>query len=426
MKTYLRVLEAVEAAGVRAWLVGDPVREIVMGIYPSNLTVVAEPCDLKLLAASLGGELTGAENYPLIRTSMLGTKVEVTCMENAEIQNELSRRDFSMNAIAIRSDGVFTDPYNGRQDIRNRLVRLTGDDIGLVHSDPIRIVRMLRFAAELEMNVFWKSETDVRSFIEQTPNLISNIPSERWGREIQNAMRRRPHDFICLCDRYRLLPFFLSTLEELKDIPTESGQSLFAHTLDTLRIVQDFLSQRKPRENDSVLSFAALFHHAGAQLGQPLDTPKTASIASFYLRSWNIQTEIIQKVENVIKNYRLPYLPMTEEELCRAALQHGLDVLEMVLDFAVCNSQADKMKNMDILAVNKWRLGEILRRYEETSYKTNGNPRYLTGNEIMDLLKMPPGKTVGGMLSELEVAVGIGQVSSKVEATEWVLKHASA
>jgi len=237
MKTYLRVLEAIETSGGKAWLVGDPVRDVVMGVHPFSLSVVVSTCDLKALAASLGqGAIMGTEAFPSLHLSIRDTKVEVSCMRGDSIEEELSKRDFSMNAMAIRSDGAFVDPFNGRHDVRNSLIRITSDDIDLVGNDPIRIVRMLRFAAELGMNIFWKSETDVRVFIANNPDKIKNTPPERWGREIVSGMSLCPYDFIYLCDHYRLLPFFLNELERLKEIKISAKKTLFDHILDTLRI----------------------------------------------------------------------------------------------------------------------------------------------------------------------------------------------
>ena len=426
MKTYLRVLEAIESAGVRAWLVGDPVRDVVMGIYPLTLSVVTEPCDLNVLLASLGrGAVVGSEAFPVLRTAILGSKVEISCMKTSSIEDDLARRDFSMNAIAIRSDGGFVDPFGGRHDIRNQLIRLTGDDINLVESDPIRIVRMLRFAAELDMDIFWKSETDVHCFIKKSLDSLRNAPAERWGREILNGMRRRPYDFIYLCDRYHLTPLFLEDLEHLKEIYIEGGKTLFDHTLDTVKIVQDFLARRKRRENDIAFSLVSLFHHASSGLGHSVDAVNAADIALRYLKSWNVDSAIGDSVVAVIQNYRLPYVALSEEELCRAALKHGIDVLEMIVDFAICNSQADNMKNMDVLAANKWKLGEVLRRFDEAKRRTSGSMRYLTGEEVMEALKLRPGKVVGEILGELDLAVGTGIVSNKKEATDWISRRAS-
>jgi tRNA nucleotidyltransferase/poly(A) polymerase len=400
------------------------VRKIAMGIYPSSLSVVVEPCDLETLRTSLGeGAVLGSEAFPVLHTSIRGSKVEIACMKGQSIEEDLAKRDFSMNAIAIRSDDGFVDPFNGRHDIRNRLIRLTGDDIDLVTSDPIRIVRMLRFAAELDMDIFWKSATDVRAFIAQRPDQIRNAPTERWGREILNGMRRRPYDFIYLCDRYNLLPLFLNDLEQLKEISIEGGGTLFDHTLNTLRIAQDFLGGRKRRDNDMAFSLSMLFHHAGAMSNQPADAAKAAKIATRHLKSWNVNSETIETVAFLVEKYQMLYEAKTEEALCAAALQYGFAAVEMIIDFAICNSQADGMKNMEVLAANKWKLGEVIRRFDETQRRMEGNLRYLTGDEVMEVLDVKPGRVVGEILNELDMAVGTGIVASKKEATEWVLKR---
>jgi len=275
------------------------------------------------------------------------------------------------------------------------------------------------------MRIFWMSETDVRTFIARSPDQIRNTPSERWGREVLNSMRRCPYDFIYLCDRYHLLPLFLNDLEQLKKIQIEGGKTLFEHTLDTLEVTQKFLMTRKRRESDMAFSMAMLFHHAGAVSRQPTNSAKAANIAAQYLRSWNINAETTDLVTTLINNYRLLHDDTTEEKLCAAVLKHGFTAAELLLDFAICNSQADSMKNMDVLVQNKWKLGEIFRRFEETKRRTNGSLRYLTGGEVMQTLDIKPGKIVGEILEELDMAVGMGIVNSKKEATDWLLRHES-
>jgi len=424
MKTYLRALDAIENSGVKAWLVGDPARDVAMGIHPSSLSVVVSSCDLRALGASLGqGTIMGVEAFPVLHVSIHDTKAEISCMRGNSIEEELAKRDFSMNAMAIRSEGAFVDPFHGRHDVRNALIRITGDDIDLVKNDPIRIVRMLRFAAELDMKIFWKSETDVRVFITNNPDKVKNTSPERWGREIVNGMSRLPHQFIYLCDRYHLLPFFLSELERLKEININANKTLFDHIMDTLQIVQDFLSARKRREDDMAFSLAMLFHHAGAVSNQPLDEVKTGEIATSHLKAWNINSDTIEIVRVILKHYRLFYQPMTDEYLAYQVLKHGLKVVDMIADFAICNAQADDLKNVELLVANKWQLSEVVRRFEEAKRRTDGTMRYMTGDEVMKVLDIKPGKVVGEILNALGVAVGAGIVGSKKEAVDWVTKR---
>ncbi|MCL2010136.1 MAG: hypothetical protein FWG71_06265 [Synergistaceae bacterium] len=423
-KTYLRVLDAIESSGVKAWIVGNAARDVARDIHPFSLSVVVSSCDLKALAVSLGqGTVIGGEAFPSLHISILDTKVEISCMRGNSIEEELAKRDFTMNAMAIRSDGTFVDPYNGRHDVRNGLVRITGDNIDLVKDDPIRVVRMLRFAAEQNMSIFWKSETDVRVFITHNPDNIKNAPAERWGREILKGMRRCPYHFIYLCDHYRLLPFFLNELERLKEIEIETGDTLFDHIMDTLRIVQDFLSSRKPRENDMAFSLAMLFHHAGAVSNQPLDETKAAEIVVSHLKSWNVTSDTAETVSIILKKYRSFYTLQTEEQLAAEVLKHSLEVVDMTIDFARCNTRPDDLKKMELLAANKWNLSEVARRFDEARRKADGNMRYVTGDEVMKILNIKPGKAVGEILNQLGIAVGIGTISSKKEAKEWVVKY---
>jgi hypothetical protein len=217
----------------------------------------------------------------------------------------------------------------------------------------------------------------------------------------------------------------LDDLEQLKKIPIVGGGTgtLFDHTLNTLKMAQDFLGGRKRKENDMAFSLSMLFHHAGSENGQPTDSAKAARIAAQYLKSWSVSSETIEIVSFMVEKYHMLYEAKTEEALCAAAMQYGFTAMEMVVDFAICNSQADDMRNMEVLAANKWKLGEVIRRFDETKRRTEGSLRYLTGDEVMKVLDIKPGKVVGEILNELDMAVGTGIVASKKEATEWVLKR---
>ena len=427
MRSYMSALKAVEEAGGKAWLVGDTARMIAMDLQPDVLSMVTESCGPEALAARLGKGTVGAVGgFPVLRTAVLDMPVEVALLQGGSIEEDLARRDFSMNAIAFRSDWGVVDPFGGRHDIRNRVVRLTGDDIELVRRDPLRIVRMLRFAAELSMDIFWKTETDVRVFIDANPGLIRNTAPERWGREILGGMRGCPHDYVRQCDGYHLFPLFLPELEELKDIvEPRTGLTLFEHALATLRVVQDRLRVRKIKENDA-FALAGLFCRVGTKSLDIGDPRPVADLASQYLRRWNIPADTADRVSAIIMNYRSLHAPRTEEELCGDVLRYGREAVSMMLEFASCSALAERFPSIDIVKGNRWRLEQVLRRFASTARQTDGSDRFLTGGEVMDLLKLTPGRKVGEILDGLDMAVGTGRVSSRSEAEAWVLRRGSA
>ena len=427
MRSYMSALKAVEEAGGKAWLVGNTARTIAMDLQPDVLSMVAEPCDLGALAGRLGNGTVGAVGgFPVLRTAVLDMPVEVALLQGGSIEEDLARRDFSMNAIAFRSDWGVVDPFGGRHDIRNRVIRLTGDDIELVRRDPLRIVRMLRFAAELSMDIFWKTETDVRTFIEANPGLIHSTAPERWGREILGGMRSCPHDFVHLCDGYHLFPLFLPELEELKDIvEPRTGLTLFEHAMATLRVIQDRLRIHKIRENDA-FALAGLFCRVGTKSLDVGDPRPVTDLASRYLRLWNIPSDTADRVSAIIMNYRSLHAPRTEEELCGDVLRYGREAVSMTLEFASCSALAERFPSIDIVKGNRWRLEQVLRRFASTERQTDGSDRFLTGGDVMDLLKLVPGRKVGEILNGLDMAVGTGRVSSRSEAEAWVLRRGSA
>ena len=427
MRSYMSALKAVEEAGGKAWLVGDTARMIAMGLQPDVLSMVTESCGPEALAARLGNGTVGTVGgFPVLRAEVLDMPIEVALLQGGSIEEDLARRDFSMNAIAFRSDWGVVDPFGGRHDIRNRVVRLTGDDIELVRRDPLRIVRMLRFAAELSLDIFWKTETDVRGFIEANPGLIRGTAPERWGREILGGMRSCPHDFVHLCDGYHLFPLFLPELEELKDIvEPRTGLPLFEHALATLRVVQERLRVRKIRENDA-FALAGLFCRVGTKSLDVEDPRPVADLASRYLRRWNIPADTADRVSAIIMNYRSLHAPRTEEELCRDVLRYGREAVSMTLEFASCSALAERFPSIDIVKGNRWRLEQVLRRFASTARQMDGADRFLTGGEVMNLLGLAPGRKVGEILDGLDMAVGTGRVSSRSEAEAWVLRRGSA
>lgn len=427
MRSCMSALKAVEEAGVKAWLVGDTARAIAMDLQPEVLSLAAEPCDLKALAANLGnGTVDVVGGFPVLRATVLDMPVEIVPLQGGSIEEDLARRDFSMNAVAFRSDGGVVDPFGGRHDIRNRVIRLTGDDVELVRRDPLRIVRMLRFAAELSMDIFWKTETDVRGFIEANPGLIRDTAPGRWGREILGGMRSCPHNFVRLCDGYRLFPLFLPEFEALKEIvEPRTGLTLFEHAMTTLQVVQERLRIHKIRENDA-FALAGLFCRIGTKTLGAEDSGPVAGFASEYLKRWNIPAETADRVSAIITNYRSLHVPRTEEELCGDVLRHGPEAVKMTLEFASCSALAERFPSIDIVKGNRWRLEQVIRRFESVERRTDGSNRFLTGDEVMGLLQLAPGRKVGEILSGLDMAVGTGRVASRSEAEAWVLRRGSA
>ncbi len=425
MSNYLDVLEKVEETGTRAWLVGDTVRMIEMGVQPDMITLAVDAQDMYQVANLLGtGTVDARGPYPALRGDILGVPFRAFGLRGATIEDDLSKRDLSIEAIAIRSDGGIVDPFGGRFDIRNRVIRITGDDVDLIDADPLRILRMLRFAAELEMDIFWKSDTDVRKFLELHADRMNDIPPERWGREIMKGIHRRPARFIELCDKYGMLPFFLKELDDLRRIPDgiTEGRTLFDHVVTTLARIESRMDTNKLMQNDAFV-LAGLFSRIGTTKLDGSDRTKAVDrLVNEYLTRWNIPSETIEEVIAIINGYKAFYEPMSERKFCEDVLAYSPDAVEIALEFAKCVANAEGFIEQfrDVLDNNKWNLMQVLRRFRAVSLQTEGASRYMTGREVMNLLHIKPGRRVGELLEGLDMAVGTGKVSSRAKAEEWL------
>ena len=167
----LRVLRALEAAGLEAWYVGGWVRDALMG-YPSHdvdmcCSGLWQESKAALEAAGIAVVESGIK-FGGITAISDGERIEVTTYRldgfytdgrhpqsverAASLEDDLARRDFTINAIAESQDSLM-DPYDGRADIKNKLIRTVGDAGARFREDPLRMIKALRLAAELDFDL---------------------------------------------------------------------------------------------------------------------------------------------------------------------------------------------------------------------------------------------------------------------------------
>ena len=425
MNNYLETLKCIKEKGFNCWLVGSAVRDIIMRRVPVALSIVVDAPSYESLIKTFGGEVIKNRTYPYVQTEICGETSQMSILKGT-IRDELASRDFSINAIAIRHDGHIEDPFGGRHDIRNKLVRITGDNVALLNNNPLRVVRLIRFAVYLDMSIYWKSEMDARIFIEAHKDMIVNSMSSRWGREIFIGMLGKPYDMLLRADYYGLVSLLFPKLEELKEIQIEGGETLFSHTLDTLKEIQNYFQKRKPTTNDLIISLTGLFHHMGSTQGIPVDISVSSEIAKEYLKKWGATDNMIERILIIMREYRMFYSERSEYELCIFALDHGFDAIKAIADFCLCNIRAslgaNVAKSNEIIEQNERRLYDVFRRFQQMWHKMGkDNSRYITGEEVAKVLNLSPGNVITNILRKHDELVGVGDITSSRDAINWLL-----
>lgn len=257
------------------YLVGGAVRDQILGI-PSedkDWVVVGETAQAMLDA---GFKPIPAENFPIFtldgdeyalarkERKTKGGKgykgFDVFTSPDVTLEEDLLRRDLTINALAMTDDGLLVDPYNGRQDIDDRILRHRSTAF---NEDPVRILRVARFMAKLGDFDFSVAE-ETMQLMTQMVNAgeADHLTPERVWKEMEKALKsshpERFFETLHACGALkRLMPELHSLIDVPQSITHHPENCVFQHTLLSLRQAA-ILGNRNP-----VISFAVLMHDLG-------------------------------------------------------------------------------------------------------------------------------------------------------------------
>lgn len=262
---YVRqVLTTLQARGHLVYLVGGCVRDMIMGVHPHDWDVCTSALPEQVMAIFPHSIPTGIR-HGTVTVLVRNRKVEVTTFRSdgdyadhrrpdavsfvGDLNTDLSRRDFTMNAIALPPDGLIADPFGGVQDIQNRLIRSVGDPELRFEEDALRMFRALRFSARLGFQIEDATAAAIRS---KAP-LAAALSPERVRDEVEKLLlTRRPErmdELIAagLLDAYLLarLPDY-ATLFRLNAVPNKAlcRWAMLCELLEEqgcIRAAEDFL-----------------------------------------------------------------------------------------------------------------------------------------------------------------------------------------
>lgn len=248
----------------RIFLVGGMVRDILLGVECQDVDLIAavSPSDL----TPLGFRLVQSRSTPnifFLFHKELG-KVEVTRLDSIhELDQDLSRRDFTINAMAMTFDGALLDPLGGRQDLEGRILRTCSATS--LSDDPGRIFRAFRFESE-----GWRLNGEAEALLSSRDwsDLFGSVPVERFSQEMLKALAKEdPGRFFRRMLEFGIGREFLPEIFQMAQVPAGPLEhhpegDLFTHSMQTLE-------RMALRTSDGKARFSALFHDLGK-----LDTPK--------------------------------------------------------------------------------------------------------------------------------------------------------
>ena len=185
------VLKALEAAGREAWCVGGCVRDALLGRTPEDWDVTTSARPEETLAIFGGRSVPTGLKHGTVTVRTEGGAVEVTTYRvdgkyrdhrrpdsvrfTASLEEDLARRDFTVNAMALNLRGELRDPFGGQEDLRRRMLRCVGEPDRRFQEDALRILRGMRFAAVLGFD----ESRETRESMDRSCELLREVAAER-------------------------------------------------------------------------------------------------------------------------------------------------------------------------------------------------------------------------------------------------------
>lgn len=231
------VIDKLTASGYEAYIVGGSLRDMLIGRAPSDfdVTTSALPEDILSVFSDMRTIPTGLQHGTVTVLSE-GNPIEVTTFRTdgeyldsrhpesvsftSDICADLSRRDFTVNAIAYNEKRGIVDPYGGENDIKIKLLRAVGDPKKRMHEDALRIMRALRFSAQLGFAI----EENTLAALRSTKEGLADISRERIGVEMAKLITSpAPESAIRIMTETGISKYVLHDF-----VPSEKSISLFS------------------------------------------------------------------------------------------------------------------------------------------------------------------------------------------------------
>ena len=421
-ESVLPILAKFDKAGYKIYIVGGAVRDILMGrkVKDWDFTTNATPEEiLKVIPGGLynnqfGTVFTDNPDDP-------GSPHEITTFRTEEgyedyrhpnkiswgksLNEDLSRRDFTINAMAIGRHGSsdefqIIDIFGGQKDIEASTIRAVGDADSRFSEDALRMMRAIRIAAELGFTI----EEKTFEAIKKNAPLINKIAKERVKEELFKVLASAsPYDGILLFKNSGLMQEILPEFIKCFGVEQKSPGRHHVYDVGTHLL----MSLKNCKSGDPVTRFATLIH----DIGKPQTYRKlTSGVITFYNHEM-VSTKIAENIAD-----RLRFSNKEKDKFIKLIRWHQFSVDENQTDSAIRrflrNVGLENVEDMLALRVGdrlgggaretSWRLEEFKKRLIEVQKQPFGiNDLKIDGYDVMKRMGIKPGPEVGKILNEL-------------------------
>jgi poly(A) polymerase len=432
-----------------SWVVGGAVRDELLGRNVTDVDIAVSG-DPEAAARELAAELRGpvfrlSEAFGAWRVVDRGTGrvYDFAPLQGETIEDDLRKRDFTVNAMAKpRDGGDLIDPLGGRADVDSRTLRVIGPEA--YENDPLRPLRLARFAAELG----FRPDADTERLTADAAGRVAEASGERVFAELRRlVLAPGMVEGLALADRLGLLRAVLPELTELHDVEQSQYHhtDVYGHTIEVLErllelerdadgelreVLDEPLADELTR--GEALRFGALLH----DIGKPATHDVREDGRVTFMGHDRLGEEMVRRIcrrlrtserlsrflQGVTRHHLVLGFLVHDRPLDRRQVYRYLKrttPVEVEVTFLSCADRlATRGKNAERAIDAHLQLAHELMP-AALDWHRNGPPRVpVRGDELARELGIDPGPELGRLLAELEEAAYAGEVSGREDAIE--------
>lgn len=422
LRSAIKVLTAIESKGYDAFIVGGGVRDIVIGTNLHDVDIATNMPMEELEKLYKTYDIGQSKDFGIVVIKVDGFDFEVAQFrldgkyvdgrkpESVQIvqsfQGDASRRDFTFNAMGIDKEGNIIDYFDGRKDIKNKVIKTVGNPMDRFEEDALRMLRAVRFSSKLGFDI----EPETKGAIKKMKGNVIKLSPERIRDELIKMASQKGSKFadaITMLDEVGILNIILPEIVKLKEFrddpkwhPEEDESGVFTHILQALR---------RNKADDPIINLSILFHDLGKGV--------TAKVKD---NGWNNFHGHASAAKDIVMTIaaRLKLTNKQRDAIMFAALNHmkfhelmkmkPSKILELVYSehwetlkaVAFCDDSC----RMQMFDQKKWE--ERLKGVEEIEKKwgskvANGAVKIVDGRRVIELTGLRPSKTVGEIIAKV-------------------------